>query len=298
VTIDAYYWTPEHCEDVVEAARATGVKTTMWFGPGGPHGDPAKWWLRPEFVEEHLPRRVIESERILVPELFEAADRRIRLAGHRGPTSEWDGLLGPNYEQYSYMTRPPSLGTPWTPQKSYENHALLYHLLKRRYPWAQIYCWGLGGCPAKLNWRGLPHDYHLPGLLMLGRLQQLYDVACPSCYLKGDDEAANREKVRRNMDNAQSTGKPIIACMNPWTRNRSTDGLWHPASVQSLEMVLDEILTYPNVVAIEMWSMVKHGDIEAGRMGPEIANTWQIDAHIAGAVGLLGQFLQTEGLAA
>ena len=60
---------------------------------------------------------------------------------------------------------------------------------------------------------------------------------------------------------------------------------------EKMQAVHDIVAATPNVVGIECWSMVQYHYIAKGWMEDGITETYQIDAHHAGAVTFLGQQL-------
>ena len=58
-----------------------------------------------------------------------------------------------------------------------------------------------------------------------------------------------------------------------------------------MQQVFDIVLSTPNVVGVEMWSMVRYHYIQNGWMEEGIRHDYQIDAQHASALRFLGQAL-------
>jgi hypothetical protein len=267
------YWLAEETNDLRELAKSLGLSTSMWIQPFRPL-DPRCWYPRDT--------EMLDYNKLLV-EIY----NRIYVTGYTDHPRSWRGLIGPNYEAYPAMYHPGVAGDwPLLPQDSFDNHARLYRFIKSEFPESKVFCWGLGSNIREWN---TPH--HLPGVQMMGRLAEIYDVMCPSCYLHGRDD--DHEHIIANLTWSQSVSKPIIAYFSPWKRDRKGDGLWYAATPDEMANAMQLAMQFSHVVQIEMWSMVKHSYLEKGFMEPGITTPEQIDIHHRKALQIIAGMVDT-----
>jgi hypothetical protein len=282
-----YYWIQEETPEVVKTAHTGGVATSMWF-PAGYMRDPDCWMYNHKKPPDpsnpypaYRPDRKIQE--IDEEKLFAAADKRIQLSGWQGPTWRYDGYICPNYEDYTCITHPgPTQNLPQ--EESFLNHAWLVDLMKGRYPDCKVANWGL---PQYATPWG---DYDILGYQMLGQLTWMHDYGAVSVYQLGRDNDLEFTQDRLNWYARWSM--PLVVYMNAWEMHRTVhggDGKWHPQSDDKRQQIFDMIAATPNVVGVEMWSMVQHDYIEKGRMGPETTSIEQIDARHVESVRFIGQ---------
>ena len=287
-----YYWIQEETELILSSARAAGLHTSLWFPPGYMR-DSDTWMLN--HVKPHpanpyphyKPDRDIQE---LVPKyLYAKADERIRLSGFQGPTSLYEGYLCPNYEDYLCITHPGETRN-LSQEASYRNHEWLVMLMRARYPYAKLANWGLPQAPDRWG------EFDLGGYQILGQLTELYDMGAPSAYcLHRDDDFA---RVQARMDWAVRWDIPLVVYMSPWERWRTVhggDNKWYAQPRGKMQIVMDMVLATPNVVGVEIWSMVKHSYIAKGWMEASITSPEQIDQVHIRALKFLGQAVNQNG---
>jgi hypothetical protein len=281
--METYYFQPDDTktDDVLAAVETYDIKDTRWFAAGYMR-DPDCWMynhIKPTTdppYRHYRPDRGIQE--IDETKLFAAADKIIRRAGWEGPTWQYDGYICPNYEDFLCMTHP-SDDRNLTAMESFENHAHLVDLMKMGYPECQLATWGIPQAPTRWG------DYDLGGYQMMGRLTEAYDVGAPSVYCKGNPN--DMQWVQDRLVWAEWWGMPLVVYMNPWERR--SDNRWYAQAPDKMDEILDHIHATENVVGVEMWSMVDYHYIQKGWMDPGITQTYQIDAHHAGALTFLGQ---------
>lgn len=284
-----YWWTHDSVvtDEMLALIAKYKLHSSLWFPPGYMRdddcwmynhkkpSDPPQAWYNP-----HRGIQEIDADK-----LFAAADLRIRLSGFEGPTHLFDGYLCPNYEDYTCMTHPgPQQNL--TMDESFDNHVWLVELMKGRYPACKLANWGLPQYPGP--W-GQPD---LGGYQMLGQLTWMYDYGAPSAYQLHRDNDIEHTQARMNW--AARWDMPLIVYVSPWERWRTVhggDNKWYAQTPEKMQQVFDIVLSTPNVVGVEMWSMVRYHYIQNGWMEDGISHDYQIDAQHASALRFLGQAL-------
>jgi hypothetical protein len=283
-----YYYIEETSAAIDTAAANANLRPTQWFSPG-PMWDASCWMYNhkkpgdPPYNQYRPDRGIQEIDHA---KLYAKADSIILASGWEGPTTEFDGYLCPNYEDYLCMTHPgPERNLP--PEASFRNHLRLIELMRGRYPKAKLANWGL---PQFDNPWG---NYSLMGYQMMGQLTQMYDYGAGSCYTTGREN--DMEIIQDRVNWFTRWNKPLVIYVSPWERHRTVhggDGKWHPMTQAKLTQVIDIAEASPNVVGMEMWSMCRHHYIDKGWMDDIITHPSHIDQQHIFCLALLGKELR------
>lgn len=281
-----FYWIKEETPDVAQEANTLGLSTSMWFPPGY-MWDPGNCWMynhvKPDPADPYLRYDADHAIQELKPiQLRRAADARIRLAGFEGPPQDWPGLLCANYEDYISFTHPGE-NRHLSQLDSYHNHVLLVKYLRAFYPNAQLANWGLPLWQHH-SWGNADDN----GFMLLGKLTAMYDYGCPSAYCAG--RADDLDWVQGGLNYAAQWDMPLVVYVNAWERWK-LDNKWHTPSPGKLEAVLEIATSTPNVIGVEMWSMVQNHYIKKGWMMPGITDTSQIEDQHVEALNMLSAFV-------
>lgn len=286
-----YYFIQQVTEEVLDAAKRFNMRPTIWF-PEGPMRD-ATTWVYNHRKKENLPpgfphyrddRGVQEIDPL---KLRAAGDLVIRRTGWKGPTGLYDGPLCANYEHFTDITHPESGDWDLTQRESVANHHLLVDYMDMFWPLSLPALWGLP------QWGTVWGDFDINGYQELGRLTERLAIGYPSAYQL--HRPNDLEYTQERMAWAARSGKPLIVGMSPWERWRPAhggDNKWYRCSPTKMRQVLDIVLETPNVIGIEIWSMVKKEYIPKGWMEEAITHSYQIDTQHVGALTLLGQTLE------
>jgi hypothetical protein len=271
----SYYYIEQETEEVTTAAEESGFSITQWY-PAGNMASAACWMYNhkklenlPEDFPHYKPDRAVQE---IDPEkLYQTTDNIIRRSGWEGPPQMFNSYLCPNYEDYTCITHPgPEQNL--SQEQSFRNHVRLIELMRARYPEALLANWGL---PQYATQWG---NFDILGYQMLGQLTWMYDIGAVSVYQLGRED--DLEFTQDRLDWYARWDMPLVVYINVWEKHKTVhggDGLWHVCPAPKLQEIVDMTLETPNVVGVELWSMVTHRMIEQGKLHPMIDSPQIID---------------------